>query len=45
MSEQREFWEQVRRGIMQMVAPLVKSRPNDRYTIDVRVVERTTSQT
>lgn len=40
MAEQRDFWEQVRRGIMQMVAALSKTRPNDRYTIDVRVVER-----
>jgi hypothetical protein len=40
MSEQREFWDQVRRGIMQMVGALAKTRPNDRYTLDVRVVER-----
>jgi len=36
----RQFWEQVRRGLMLTIAALVKTRPNDRYTLEVRVVER-----
>ena len=38
--DQRATWEGLRRGIMQMIAALVKARPNDRYTLDVKVVER-----
>jgi hypothetical protein len=37
---ERVFWDEVRRGIMQMITALKKTRPDDRYTIEVRVVER-----
>lgn len=38
--DQRATWEGLRRGILHMIAALVKARPNDRYTLDVKVVER-----
>jgi hypothetical protein len=40
MNEQRAFWDEVRRGIMQLVNALKKTHPDDRYTLEVRVVER-----
>ena len=40
MSEQRVYWEGIRRSIMQMIATLTKARPDDRYTLEIRVVER-----
>jgi hypothetical protein len=36
----RDFWTEIRRGVIQMVNALKKTRPNDRYTLDVRIVER-----
>jgi hypothetical protein len=36
----RAFWEDIRRGLLAMVATLIKARPNDPYTIEIRVVER-----
>jgi hypothetical protein len=40
MNEQRTFWEGIRRSMMQMIATLTKARPDDRYTLQIRVVER-----
>jgi hypothetical protein len=40
VNEQRAFWEGIRRSIMQMIATLAKTRPDDRYTLEVRIVER-----
>jgi hypothetical protein len=37
---ERAFWDDVRRGIMQMVRAMMKARPDDRYTLEVRIVER-----
>jgi regulation of enolase protein 1 (concanavalin A-like superfamily) len=39
MSE-RDFWNEVRRGFVTTVGALLKLRPDSKYTIDVRVVER-----
>src|SRR6266536_1104422 len=38
VSEPRAFWDQIRRGIMQLVNALAKTRPDDRYTLEVRMV-------
>jgi hypothetical protein len=40
VSDDRNVWDQLRRALLQAVAVFSKTRPNDRYTIDVRVVER-----
>lgn len=44
MSE-RDFWNEIRRGFVTAINALMKARPNDSLTIEVRVVERRTVTT
>lgn len=39
--DERSFWNEIRRGFVTTVNALLKLRPTSKYTIDVRVVERT----
>lgn len=39
MSE-REFWNEIRRGFLTAISALVRARPNDSLTIEVKIVER-----
>ena len=40
----RAFWNEIRRSFVTAVNALTKARPNDRFTIEVRIVERRSAQ-
>lgn len=41
-SEQRAFWNDLRRATLQTLATIQKSRPDDPFSIEITVVKRPT---
>jgi hypothetical protein len=43
MMDERAFWNEVRRSVLTLIRALTQDRPAGRYTLEVRIVERSTT--